>query len=402
MVFQPGADGAFVQQAVGLRAREHRPGRVVGRTDHDEPRARRERRDQRVEVRQAGGRVTRPDVCPRPELEEIVVQLLRGGLREPLEDEIGRPVLEPERGPERLGVEPLDQSSILGAVEVRIVHDRDPQALGGSFQDQLARIVMVDRRRLQQRIGIMVGSLAAVGMRVLFALVVTWLMGIPMLKIVGGLLLFWIGWKLLAGDEAEGEGHVADAGSLWGALRTIMVADAVMSLDNVIAVAAAAKGSAFLLALGLLIRDEVVVPGMLAVLQRAAMILAAVLAIEDRPPRLDDGDPEAGLEFGEALDEHGGGDAAADDAHEHLQRHLIRVGLAWPPGDPPAFEQFADAVGAHMGSFSPFTAMILLVLVFYFTHYLFASITAHVTALLPVMLKVLGLMVALWVVLASW
>jgi L-tartrate/succinate antiporter len=49
---------------------------------------------------------------------------------------------------------------------------------------------------------------------------------------------------------------------------------------------------------------------------------------------------------------------------------------------------FADAVGAHMGGFSPFTAMILLVLVFYFTHYLFASITAHVTALLPVMLGV--------------
>ena len=49
---------------------------------------------------------------------------------------------------------------------------------------------------------------------------------------------------------------------------------------------------------------------------------------------------------------------------------------------------FADAVAAHMGGFSPFTAMILLVLVFYFTHYLFASITAHVTALLPVMLAV--------------
>ena len=49
---------------------------------------------------------------------------------------------------------------------------------------------------------------------------------------------------------------------------------------------------------------------------------------------------------------------------------------------------FADLVGAHMAGFSPFTAMILLVLVFYFTHYLFASITAHVTALLPVMLAV--------------
>jgi YjbE family integral membrane protein len=127
-----------------------------------------------------------------------------------------------------------------------------------------AVVIALACRRLpprQQRIGIMVGSLAAVGMRVLFALVVTWLMGIPMLKIVGGLLLFWIGWKLLAGDEAEGEGHVADAGSLWGALRTIMVADAVMSLDNVIAVAAAAKGSAFLLALGLLISIPLVVFG---------------------------------------------------------------------------------------------------------------------------------------------
>jgi L-tartrate/succinate antiporter len=49
---------------------------------------------------------------------------------------------------------------------------------------------------------------------------------------------------------------------------------------------------------------------------------------------------------------------------------------------------FADTIGAQMGGFSPFTAMILLVLVFYFTHYLFASITAHVTAMLPVMLAV--------------
>ena len=49
---------------------------------------------------------------------------------------------------------------------------------------------------------------------------------------------------------------------------------------------------------------------------------------------------------------------------------------------------FADAVAAHMSGFSPFTAMVVLVLVFYFTHYLFASITAHVTALLPVMLAV--------------
>jgi hypothetical protein len=75
-------------------------------------------------------------------------------------------------------------------------------------------------------------------------------------------------------------------------------------------------------AFGLLILDEVVVPGVLAVGQGAAMVLPAVLAIDDGAAGLDDGDAEAGPEFGEALDQHRGGDAAADHANVgFMDRH---------------------------------------------------------------------------------
>ncbi|MBL8699450.1 MAG: TerC family protein [Alphaproteobacteria bacterium] len=111
----------------------------------------------------------------------------------------------------------------------------------------------------QQRMGILLGSGAAIVMRIAFTAVVATLMAVPTLKIVGGLLLFWIGWKLLT-DEA-GEGDVDSASHLWGAVKTVLIADAVMSLDNVIAVAAAAKGNTVLLILGLVISIPMVVFG---------------------------------------------------------------------------------------------------------------------------------------------
>jgi YjbE family integral membrane protein len=80
------------------------------------------------------------------------------------------------------------------------------------------------------------------------------------LQIIGGILLFWIGVQLLT-DEGGEEGHSSNTGSLMAAVRTILIADLVMSLDNVIAVAAAAKGSMLLLVLGLAISIPLVIFG---------------------------------------------------------------------------------------------------------------------------------------------
>ena len=83
-------------------------------------------------------------------------------------------------------------------------------------------------------------------------------LNLPWLKLVGGLLLLWIGVKLLVPDD--GEGHdISPSGHLWGAVRTIIVADFVMSLDNVIAVAGASHGNLFLLLFGLLVSIPLII-----------------------------------------------------------------------------------------------------------------------------------------------
>ena len=106
----------------------------------------------------------------------------------------------------------------------------------------------------------MFGSGAAVVLRIALTVVAAKLLALSYLQIIGGLLLLWIGTQPLGGeDEEEGEGG-AQAG-LWVAIRTILIADLVMSLDNVIAVAAAAKGSMTLLVLGLAISIPLVIFG---------------------------------------------------------------------------------------------------------------------------------------------
>lgn len=112
----------------------------------------------------------------------------------------------------------------------------------------------------QQRFAILLGSGAAVILRVLLTLVAVWLMSIPYLQVIGGVLLLWIGVQLLRGDEEDEGKEVANA-SLMQAVRTILVADLVMSLDNVIAVAAAAKGSMLLLVIGLAVSIPLVIFG---------------------------------------------------------------------------------------------------------------------------------------------
>ena len=103
-----------------------------------------------------------------------------------------------------------------------------------------------------QKPAILAGSAGAIVLRIIFVLIIDQILKVPYLKLIGGLLL-WIGVKLVQGDEEAGEDGVKASSSLWGAIQTIIIADAVMSLDNAIAIAAAAKGHTTLMVLGLLI-----------------------------------------------------------------------------------------------------------------------------------------------------
>jgi YjbE family integral membrane protein len=113
----------------------------------------------------------------------------------------------------------------------------------------------------QRKQGIFWGVVGAIGLRVVLIFFALQLLAIPYLKVVGALLLLWIGVKLLLPEEGEGHGEVEGATTLAGAIKTIIVADAVMSLDNVIAVAGAAKGSIGLVVFGILVSIPIVVWG---------------------------------------------------------------------------------------------------------------------------------------------
>ena len=112
----------------------------------------------------------------------------------------------------------------------------------------------------QQKQAVFWGAAAAVVLRIVLTIVAVELLKLPYLKLIGGLLLFWIAVKLLV-PEGDDDGDVATSSHLFGAIKTILIADLVMSLDNVIAVAAVAKGSIVLLVLGLLISIPLVVYG---------------------------------------------------------------------------------------------------------------------------------------------
>jgi YjbE family integral membrane protein len=112
----------------------------------------------------------------------------------------------------------------------------------------------------QRTAGIVLGTAAAVVMRVLFTITVGSLLGVPVLALAGGLILFWIAVKLLLAEEATGE-SVRSGETLWDAVKTIAIADAIMSLDNVLAIAGAARGDWTLIVFGLLISIPLVVGG---------------------------------------------------------------------------------------------------------------------------------------------
>jgi YjbE family integral membrane protein len=133
----------------------------------------------------------------------------------------------------------------------------------------------------QQKKAVLWGSGAAVVMRIALTVVAVQLLALPYLQIVGGLLLLWIGVQLL-GDEDEGEGEAKETGTLMAAVRTILIADLVMSLDNVIAVAAAAKGSTTLLIIGLAISIPLVIFGstlMIKLMERFPIIVVLGAAL---------------------------------------------------------------------------------------------------------------------------
>jgi YjbE family integral membrane protein len=133
-----------------------------------------------------------------------------------------------------------------------------------------ALVIAMACRRLppRQRFwGMFLGAGVAVVLRIIFTFIVVTLMALPYLKLVGGLALLWIAAKLLVPENEGGEDDVHAASHLWAAVQIVAVADIVMSLDNVIAVAAAANGSVPLLVLGLAISVPLIVAG-------AALIMA--------------------------------------------------------------------------------------------------------------------------------
>ncbi len=134
-----------------------------------------------------------------------------------------------------------------------------------------------------QKKAILWGTVGAIVVRSAMTLVVVWLLKIPGLMLVGGLGLLWVAYKLLA-DQSDGSHDSPIASTFWGAMKTIVVADALMGIDNVLGVAGAAHGAMDLVIIGLLISVPIVVFGsqvVLKLVERFPIIIklgAAVLA----------------------------------------------------------------------------------------------------------------------------
>ncbi|HMM22697.1 MAG TPA: TerC family protein [Selenomonadales bacterium] len=128
----------------------------------------------------------------------------------------------------------------------------------------------------QQQMAILWGSAGAIGLRVALTVVAVVLLHIPYLQFLGGLLLIWIAAKLVLNNDEQSE--VAASGSLWSAVKTIIVADIVMSLDNTLAIAAVAKGDYLLLTLGLVLSVPLIIFGsklIIRIMERFPVIVYA-------------------------------------------------------------------------------------------------------------------------------
>jgi YjbE family integral membrane protein len=113
----------------------------------------------------------------------------------------------------------------------------------------------------RKRMGMVLGAGVAVGLRLIFIFIVAQLLAIPFLKVIGALLLFWIAVKLITEEGGEAHSKIGETDQLWYAIRTIAIADVVMSFDNVIAVVAAAKGSWWLIVFGIGISVPLIIFG---------------------------------------------------------------------------------------------------------------------------------------------
>jgi YjbE family integral membrane protein len=127
-----------------------------------------------------------------------------------------------------------------------------------------AVVIALACRRLpekQRNQGILWGVFGAIALRLILIFFALQLLALPFLKVVGALLLLWIGVKLLQPEDDQAHAAVDAPSHLFGAIRTIVIADAVMSLDNVVAVAAAAKGDITLVAFGIVVSIPIIVWG---------------------------------------------------------------------------------------------------------------------------------------------
>lgn len=126
-----------------------------------------------------------------------------------------------------------------------------------------AVVIAMAARRLEgsnRRKAIIWGALGAVGLRLVFAEIVSYLLLIPFLQVAGGLLLFWISWKLIQEDPG-GDTKVRAGKSTWEAIRIIVLADTVMSFDNVIALVGVSEGNLLLLGIGIATTIPLVIYG---------------------------------------------------------------------------------------------------------------------------------------------
>jgi YjbE family integral membrane protein len=134
----------------------------------------------------------------------------------------------------------------------------------------------------QKRLGILWGTAGAIILRCILVFFATTLLTIPSLKLIGGLLLLWIGVKLLVENTHVEETSVSQSTNLMGAVRTIIIADFVMSLDNSIAIAAAAKGNIGVVIFGLLLSVPIIIGGsaiILRLMERFPSIITAGAAL---------------------------------------------------------------------------------------------------------------------------
>jgi YjbE family integral membrane protein len=132
-----------------------------------------------------------------------------------------------------------------------------------------------------RKTGIVLGAGVAIFLRIVFAAVISHLLAIPLLKVAGGLLLLWIAVKLAKGEEAE-ERNITGSDKLYKAVWTIAVADAVMSLDNVVAIAAVSKGNPWLFGFGLALSIPLIMMGsqiIMRMIERFPMIVWAGAAL---------------------------------------------------------------------------------------------------------------------------